>query len=170
MARIPTRGLPKTCRCGGVNNFDGRWADLTGATPYLRAVQSADLPVMRLLLERGADPKIETKNHTTGLMLAAGVGFDEGTSHGAAEDVPEAMKICMAHGDDVNAVNDEGYTALHGAAFRGTNEVVKLLVQAGAKIDVKNKDGWSPETLALATNSLTADSTGMKIRRRCFVN
>ena len=59
------------------------------------------------------------------------------------------MKICMEHGDDVNAVNDEGYTALHGAAFCGTNDVVKLLVKAGARIDVKNKDGWSPETLAL---------------------
>ncbi len=68
---------------------------------------------------------------------------------GATEDVPEALKICMEHGNDVNAVNDEGYTALHGAAFRGTNVVVKLLVGAGAKIDVKNKDGWSPETLAL---------------------
>lgn len=145
----PNSRLSQTMPLRGVNNFDGRWADLTGATPYLRATQSADLPVMRLLLANGADPALQTTNHTTGLMLAAGVGFDEGTSHGAAEDVPEAMRICIEHGDDVNAVNDEGYTALHGAAFRGTNDVVKLLVKAGARIDVKNKDGWSPETLAL---------------------
>ena len=54
---------------------------VAGATPYLRATQSADLPVMRLLLAHGADPTLQTANHTTGLMLAAGVGFDEGTSH-----------------------------------------------------------------------------------------
>jgi len=145
----PNARLTKNMPLRGVNNFDGRWADLTGATPYLRAVQSADLPVVRLLLEHGANPRIQTSNHTTALMLAAGVGFDEGTSHGAAEDVPEAIRICIENGDDVNAVNDEGYSALHGAAFRGTNAVVKQLVQAGARIDVKNKDGWSPEMLAL---------------------
>jgi ankyrin repeat protein len=145
----PNARLTTNMPLRGVNNFDGRWADLTGATPYLRAVQSTDLPVMRLLLEHGANPKLQTADHSSALMLAAGVGFDEGTSHGSVEDVPEAIRICLEHGDDVSAANDDGYTALHGAAFRGANDVVRLLVRAGAKIDVKNKDGWSPETLAL---------------------
>ena len=82
-------------------------------------------------------------------MLAAGVGFDEGTSHGAEADVPEAIRICLELGNDVNAVNDLGYTAMHGAAFRGANSVVKLLAEKGAKPNVKSKEGTTPEDLAL---------------------
>lgn len=145
----PNIRLTKNMPLRGLNNFDGRWADLTGATAFLRAAQSADLPVMRLLLARGADGRIQTTDHTTALMLAAGVGFDEGTSHGAEADVPEAIRICLELGNDVNAVNDLGYTAMHGAAFRGANTVVKLLAEKGARPNVKSKEGTTPEDLAL---------------------
>ncbi len=104
--KIPLRGQP---------SFDGRWANAIGATPFWRAAQSDDVTVMRLLKDRGADPLIATKDHTTPLMVAAGVGWSDGQSHGSQADAPEALKLCLEWGGDVNAVNDGG---LHGAAWR----------------------------------------------------
>jgi uncharacterized protein len=137
--KIPLRGQP---------SFDGRWANAIGATPFWRAAQSDDVTVMKLLKEHGADPLIATKDHTTPLMVAAGVGWSDGQSHGSQADAPEALKLCLDWGGDVNAVNDEGYTALHGASFRGANEVVQFLVDHGAKMDVKNKEGRLPINMA----------------------
>ena len=137
--KIPLRGQP---------SFDGRWANAIGATPLWRAAQSDDVTVMKLLKARGADPLIATKDHTTPLMVAAGVGWSDGQSHGSQADAPEALKLCLEWGGDVNAVNDEGYTALHGASFRGANEVVQFLVDHGAKMDVKNKEGRLPVNMA----------------------
>ena len=137
--KIPLRGQP---------SFDGRWANMIGATPFWRAAQSDDVTVMRLLVEKGADPLLATTDHTTPLMVAAGVGWSDGQSHGSQSDAPEALKLCLEWGGDVNAANDVGYTALHGAAFRGANEVVKLLVEKGAKMDVKNQEGRLPVNMA----------------------
>jgi hypothetical protein len=39
-------------------------------------------------------------------------------------------------------------TALHGAAQRGANSIVKLLVERGARLDVKTKEGWTPFNVA----------------------
>jgi hypothetical protein len=97
---------------------------------------------------RWADPLIATKGDTTPLMVAAGVGWPDGQSHGSQSDAPEALKLCLEWGGDVNAVNDEGYTALHGASFRGANEVVKFLVDHDARMDVKNKEGRMPVNMA----------------------
>ncbi len=137
--KIPLRGQP---------SFDGRWANMIGATPFWRAAQSDDVTVMRLLKEKGADPNIATNDHTTPLMVAAGVGWSDGQSHGSQADAPAAIQLCMEWGADVNAVNDVGYTALHGAAFRGANDVVKLLVGKGARMDAKNKEGKLPVNMA----------------------
>jgi ankyrin repeat protein len=137
--KIPLRGQP---------SFDGRWANAIGATPFWRAAQSDDVTVMKLLKERGADPLIATKDNTTALMVAAGVGWSDGQSHGSQADAPEALKLCLEWGGDVNAVNAEGYTALHGASFRGANEVIQFLVDHGAKMDVKNKEGRLPVNMA----------------------
>jgi uncharacterized protein len=137
--KIPLRGQP---------SFDGRWANAIGATPFWRAAQSDDVTVMKLLKDRGADPLIATKDNTTPLMVAAGVGWSDGQSHGSQADAPQALKLCLEWGGDVNAVNDEGYTALHGASFRGANEVVQFLVDHGAKMDVKSKEGRMPVNMA----------------------
>jgi ankyrin repeat protein len=137
--KIPLRGQP---------SFDGRWANMIGATPFWRAAQSDDVTVMRLLKENGADPLLSTTDHTTPLMVAAGVGWSDGQSHGSQSDAPEALNLCLEWGGDVNAANDVGYTALHGAAFRGANEVVKLLVEKGARMDVKNQEGRLPVNMA----------------------
>ena len=137
--KIPLRGQP---------SFDGRWANMIGATPFWRATQSDDVTVMRLLKENGADPLLSTSDHTTPLMVAAGVGWSDGQSHGSQSDAPEALKLCLEWGGDVNAANEVGYTALHGAAFRGANEVVKLFVEKGARMDAKNQEGRLPVNMA----------------------
>lgn len=137
--KIPLRGQP---------SFDGRWADQIGATPFWRAAQSDDVTVMKLLVAHGADPLLAAKDGTTPLMVAAGVGWSDGQSHGSIEDAPEALRLCIGWGGDVNAVNEEGDTALHGASFRGANDVVQFLAEHGAKMDVKNKDGRTPVNMA----------------------
>jgi ankyrin repeat protein len=137
--KIPLRGQP---------SFDGRWANMIGATPLWRAAQSDDVAAMKLLKENGTDPKIAATDGTTVLMVAAGVGWSDGQSHGSQAEAPEALRLCIEWGLDVNAKNDVGYTALHGAAFRGANEVVKFLVEHDARMDVKNQEGRLPVNMA----------------------
>ena len=133
------------------------WVDFTGQTPFLTAALSGDLGVMRLLLEHGADPKIPTFQGTTALMAAAGVNwvfyqtYDEGPKA-----LLEAVQLCYQLGMDVNAVNSMGLTALHGAANRGSDDIIRFLVDKGAKLDVKDKEGRTPlmwaEGVFLATH------------------
>jgi ankyrin repeat protein len=120
-----------------------------GSTPFLQAAKLGDHEYMRLLLKYGADASIKTEEGATPMMAAAGVGIWQlGESAGSNEDVFEAVKICYEQGNDVNAVDVNGYTALHGAAHRGSNDIVQFLVEKGAKLDVPNKLGWTPWIIA----------------------
>jgi ankyrin repeat protein len=120
-----------------------------GSTPFLQAAKLGDVPYMRLLLASGADPSITTEEGATPLMAASGVGiWQVGESAGTNEEAFEAAKICVEAGNDVNAVDANGYTALHGAAHRGANEIVRLLVEKGAKLNVVNALGWTPWIIA----------------------
>jgi ankyrin repeat protein len=125
------------------------WVDFTGQTPFLTASLAGDLAVMRLLLAHGADPHIPTFAGTTALMAAAGVNwvFDQTYDEGP-EALLEAVKLCYSLGMDVNAVNSMGLTALHGAANRGSDDIIRFLVEMGAKLDVKDKEGRTPLTWA----------------------
>src|SRR6202035_3825355 len=77
-------------------NFTMQWLQEDGATPFLRAAQSGDVPLMRLLLARGADPKIATANGDTALMVAAGIGWVEGVTYEWSEaETLEAVKLCL---------------------------------------------------------------------------
>ena len=121
-----------------------------GATPFLLAAKSADVPLMRVLLEQGADPSIKTNNNTTPLMVAAGVGiWAPGENPGTHEEALTAVKLILEVGADVNAIDDNGDTALHGAVYRGgAIPVIQILADKGAKLDVVNKKGWMPVTAA----------------------
>jgi ankyrin repeat protein len=120
-----------------------------GSTPFLQAAKLADPPYMRLLIEYGADPAITTEEGATPMMAAAGVGiWQTGESAGTNEEAFEAVKLCYELGNDVNAADKNGDTALHGAAHRGANEIVKFLVEKGAKLNVPNKLGWTPWIIA----------------------
>jgi ankyrin repeat protein len=135
---------------------DISWVDFTGQTPFLRAPLSADLAVMRLLLDKGADPNIATFAGTTPMMAAAGVNWVGGQTYSESSQFLEAVKLCLEKGADVNAVNSMGITALIGAANRGSNDIIELLVKKGASLDVKDKQGRTPLVWAkgvfLATN------------------
>jgi ankyrin repeat protein len=120
--------------------FTMQWLYEDGATPFLRAAQSGDVNLMKLLVAHGADPKIPTRNGDTPLMVAAGIGWVEGvTSETSEKENLEAVKICLDLGNDVNAADGDGRTALHGAAHKGRNAVVQLLVDHGGKLDARDK-------------------------------
>jgi ankyrin repeat protein len=122
-----------------------------GATPFLLAAKSCDVPLMRVLLEQGADPSITTEEGTTALMAAAGVGiWAPGENPGTHEEALAA--VALAHevgGGAVDAVNANGETALHGAVYRGgAIPVIEFLAARGAALDAVNAMGWMPVTVA----------------------
>lgn len=122
-----------------------------GATPFLLAAKSADVPLMRALLESGADASIPTTNGTTALMAAAGVGiWAPGENPGTHEEALAAVKLAFdAGGGRVNDVDKDGETALHGAVYRGgAIPVIRFLIDRGAALDVRNKKGWTALTAA----------------------
>jgi len=127
-------------------NFTMQWLFEDGATPFLRAAQSGDVTLMKLLLEHGADPKIFTAHNVTPLAVAAGIGWVEGVTYEwSPEENLEAVKMCLAMGIDPSAADDEGRTALHGAAHKGRLEVIQLLVDHGA--DLNAHDGGSRDSV-----------------------
>jgi ankyrin repeat protein len=135
---------------------DISWVDFTGQTPFLRAALSADLPVMRLLLDKGADPNIATFAGTTPMMAAAGVNWVGVQTYSESKQFLKAVQFCLEKGANVNAVNSMGITAVIGAANRGSDDILELLVNKGASLDVKDKQGRTPlvwaEGVFLATN------------------
>jgi ankyrin repeat protein len=121
---------------------DVSWVDFTGQTPFLRAALSGDVATMRLLLAHGADPNLPTQAGTTPLMAAAGVNWVVAQTYTESTgSLLAAVDICFEHGADVNATNSMGLTALLGAANRGSNEIIEKLVERGARLDVKDKEG-----------------------------
>ena len=143
-----------------------------GATPFMRAAKSGDLPVMRLLLKYGADPEITQKNHTTALMLAAGFGWRDGNAaiptrdRGTIKDAIEAMKMCLDGGVDIRAANDAGDTVLHAAATRGSDVIIQFLADKGADVRAKNKQGRTPLDAALARRGASAVPAAVAILRK----
>jgi ankyrin len=125
------------------------WMNRVGSTPYVLAAKAADAELMRFLLANGADPHIKAQDNTTALMAAAGIGFWPAESPGTEAQALEAATLAFNQGDDVNAANEGGYTALHGTAVRGANSIVRFLVEHGARLDAKTKrEGWTPLTIA----------------------
>jgi uncharacterized protein len=120
---------------------DSAWVDTAGATAFWRAAQSDDLAAMKLLVEHGANPWIATKEGDTPLMVATGLGWALNFSRNAPDSWMPAAKYCLDLDADVNAVDDKGYTALDGAAFRGDDTMIQFLVKSGAKVDIKSKKG-----------------------------
>lgn len=123
-----------------------------GATPFLLAAVTADVPLMRELVRHGADPCLPNAQHCTPLLAAAGVGtLAPGEEAGTEPEALEAVLLALDLGNDINAVDDNGETAMHGAAYKSLPTVVQLLAEKGAKIEVwnrKNKYGWTPLLIA----------------------
>jgi ankyrin repeat protein len=126
--------------------------NMTGATAFLLASKTADLPYMKLLVELGADPLSANKDGCTPLLAAAGLGClapDE--EAGTEAECVAAVEYLLTLKADVNTVDKNGETAMHGAAYKSLPKMVLLLAKKGAKIDLwnqKNKYNWTPLLIA----------------------
>ncbi len=141
-ARVTTRTLPV-----GASRLN-----FVGATPFLLAARTADTDLMRLLLELGADPLLTTDSQSTPLMIAAGVGASlPGEEPGTEAESLEAVKLALKLGGDLNAVDANGDTAMHGAAWGHLPAVAQFLGDAGARAEVwnqKDNAGFTPLDIA----------------------
>jgi ankyrin repeat protein len=112
----------------------------------------ANAEILRTLLAGNADLRLTTADGTTPLMVAAGLGrstFDPTLKRGKRSvSAEKAVAVLLDAGADINAVNEANFTALHGAAFRGLNEVIKILVDRGANINARDFRGRTPYRLA----------------------
>jgi ankyrin repeat protein len=130
--------------------------NFVGATPFFMAARGGDTELMRLLVELGADPLLPNDDGTTPVMVAAGVGtHSPGEDAGSPPEALAAVKLAIELGGDVNTVDKNGNTAMHGAAFKQLPEVVKLLDEKGARVEVwnqKNGSGWTPLRIAVGVH------------------
>jgi ankyrin repeat protein len=141
-ARLSGRVLKRVYNAG-----DGKLGK--GATAYMRAARAGDVPLMRLLIDRGADPSLTQENGNTPLLLAAGLGF-RGAIGGTEQMALEAIRFSLEHGAGINETNAAGDTAVHIAATTnfaesgtaaGSLAIVRFLAERGATLDVRNKQG-----------------------------
>jgi ankyrin repeat protein len=127
-----------------------------GATPFLAAARTGDAELMRLLAELGADPLIPNEDNTTPLMVAAGVGTrSPGEDAGTESEVLEAVKVALDLGNDINAVDDRGDTAMHGVAYKHVPSVARFLADNGARVEIwnrRNDHGWTPLRIAVGVH------------------
>ena len=141
-AKVNTRATTMTVRR---NAGDQNYKDLVGATPFFLAAKSGDVPYMRLLISAGADVTIPLEDHTTPLMVAAGIGCVPGQWIEPERDVLAAVRLLVEDlRADVNVTNDEKETPVHGAVCRGADSVIQYLVDKGAKLNAKDEDGQTP--------------------------
>jgi ankyrin repeat protein len=137
--------------------FTNQWLNEEGATAFLRASQSGDIELMNLLLARGADPKINARFGVTALQVAAGIGWVEGVTYEWSKQATlDAVKMLIGLGLDVNAQAETGRTALHGAAHKGRADVIQVLYDAGARLDVRDYGNTDNRGGALAAHTFLA--------------
>lgn len=125
-----------------------------GSTPLMRAARSGDSAAMRLLLAAGANPTLTTKDGNNALMLAAGIGYRDKNTTGTESEALEALKVAVDAGLDIHQANSKGETPIHGAALRGADTIVQYLVDHGAALNEKTKQGYTPLDIAMGKNSL----------------
>jgi len=124
-----------------------------GATPLMRAAKALDLPMMKVLLEHGANPSLSTKNFMTPMIFAASGG---GRGRTEEADVIAALTLCLDHGADINAFDNTGATPLFAAVQRG-DSIVKFLVEHGADLDLRDKQGRTPLDVAMGITNAFND-------------
>jgi ankyrin repeat protein len=126
--------------------------NMIGATPFLLAAQTSDADLMRKLADLGADSNLTNEDNSTALMIAAGIATrSPGEDAGTESEVIEALQFTLDLGADINAVNNHGETAMHGASYKNAPGAVQFLVDQGADISIwhqRNEWGWTPLIIA----------------------
>lgn len=150
--RLAARGADLNARVIRKPSAGTTALNFVGGTAFFLAARTADVEMMRLLAVLGADPRMPNEDGTTPLMAAAGAGtHSPGEDPGTESEALEAVKLALALGNDINAVDKNGNTAMHGAAYKQLPLVVKYLAKNGARVDVwnrKNTMGWTPLRIA----------------------
>jgi ankyrin repeat protein len=141
LARGADPNVPMTQRPPG---FAGGHTDVIGATPFLLASAAADMEMMRLLLDAGADPKRPTKSNMTAIAAATGVNRVQGESNVTEAQALEVVKFLIELGVDPKAAVITGENAIFGAAYRGWDSVVQLLAEHGTDVNAVSKSGTTP--------------------------
>jgi uncharacterized protein len=132
-ARVKDNTLTRTI-------FTMQWFYENGATAFIRAAQSSDTALLKLLLDYKADPKAVTAQGDNALTAAAGIGWVDGVTYErSAKENLEAVRMLLELGLDPNSANQEGRTPLMGAALKGRTDVIQLLVDRGAKLDTRDR-------------------------------
>jgi ankyrin repeat protein len=150
--KLVARGANVNARMTRKVNLNNTRANEIGATPFFLAAVTADVELMRTLHALGADPSLTNVEHSTPLMMAAGLATrSPGEDAGTEPEVLEAVSLALSLGNDVNAIDTYGETVMHAAAYKNLPKVVKLLAARGAKIERWNRPnyfGWTPLAIA----------------------
>ena len=143
---------------------------IAGATPFMKAVSTADLAMMKTLLAAGADPFIRNSVHSTALHVAAGLNWRRLGGIGPVPAAIEAVTLLLDLGLDVDSYNDLGQTVMHAVAMRGRGgqeegpntveslDLIRLLVSRGARLDVRDKSGRTPLDMAVYMKNVKAEA------------
>jgi ankyrin repeat protein len=171
--RLVAKGASLDARVTKRPNMGVTTLNSIGATPFLLAARTADAPLMKLLAELGANPALTNEDGSTPLMVAAGLGTNApGEDPGTEPEVLEAVKVALDLGNDLNAIDKNGETAMHGAAYKHVPTVVRYLAEKGARQDVWNRPnskGWTPlkitEGVQRGMNIVSSPATAAVIRQ-----
>jgi len=151
--KLAAKGANLNARMTKKPNLNNTRLNEIGATPFMLAALTADAELITTLAALGADTHLTNADNSTPLMAAAGLATrSPGEDAGTEPEVLEAVQVLLSLGADVNAVDNNGETAMHSAAYKNLPKVVKFLAANGAKIDVWNKNdkfGWTPLAIAV---------------------
>jgi ankyrin repeat protein len=139
-----------------------------GATPLLLAAEVNNLPVIKALVDAGADPNIPTTFGTTPLIVASGAATDVQRARSVDERslTVETARYLLDHGADVNAAGEFGWTPIHAAAYQGITDLIEFLVSKGAKIDAMDTFRQTPLSISLSVLTKEAGAHRLQIPRR----
>jgi ankyrin repeat protein len=153
VTRLVAAGANVNARMTRRVNLNNARLEERGATPFLLAALTADVPLMKRLLAEGADPTLTNVDGSTPLMAAAGLATrSPGEDAGTEAEVVEALKLLLDLGADPNVVDRHGETAMHAAAYKNLPKAVRYLASRGARVDVWNRPdefGWTPLAIAV---------------------
>ena len=137
-----------------------------GESPLSMQLRFGRIEGVRFLLERGANPNngrsgimpSDTMTDLVELLLEHGWDINNNEMlHDANHAHGSRVRIWLSYGADPNAKREDGQTALHLFAMRGTGrEAIRALVKAGADINARNDEGNTPLDLAKLAKRLTA--------------